>query len=188
MIPTLTYRTLSDLVKNYAKATCINITNFAGLPACYKAGYSWEVGSGGEGAGRMSSIANPIVQVAASTVDTDMTNFLNNIGVPASALDYPIDNANLDNFILDLIVFVSTKIGFAVSQSGNAASSASKYVVYMNNNGLDYTNIRKVAPKEEGKGAEYIYSGPEMQDIMNKFFNSVKKSVRMAPIKFTFTC
>ena len=186
MIPTLTYRTLVDIVKNHVKSACTNISNFNGMPACYKAGFSIYLGGSQHyGGGRMSGVTTPVVQVSAGTVDSDMTTFLNRIGVSEDKLDYPIDNANLEKFMVDLLVFTSTKVGFVTAQGGAGASS-SKYTIYMNNNGLDYTRTQVINPKPEGSGEECVYSGTEVRTLLDNFLNSVKKSARIYPIKFSF--
>lgn len=197
MVDTITYGTIVNIVKNYAKNNCVNITNFSEIPPCYKSGFSFTIGTRDyhitnsrpsttyhEGA-TVSGINNPILQVDTSTVDTDMDGFLNAIGILPSQLSYPIDDANFENFLMDMIIFASTKICFAVSQSDNSASSDRRVVYVVANSSFGI--IHPIYPKGEGLGEYHIINSTEAQELTNSFFNNVKKSIRVAPITFSFS-
>lgn len=185
----VTYNSIVTIVKNYAKQNCKNISNFASIPAYYKAGYTYTVGNitanfideGGN-----FTINNPITAVSKSTVDTDMTTFLNKVGVPSNALNYPIDDLNLNNFMLNMIVFCSSKMFFAVSRPNNNASTE-RILVYYTGGTFDYTKTKTIKPVSTGN-QNYTYSLSDIQDTLNKFFSALKSTIRVVPLTFTFSC
>ena len=72
----MTYQDMYNTTLASIKSACWNVSNYGGLPAEFKAGYSKSYSSA---RARLSmSIANPIGQVAASTVDSQFSSFIQN--------------------------------------------------------------------------------------------------------------
>lgn len=190
MIPRITYQEIIDKVKTYAKTNCKNIANFNSIPAQYKAGFAFTVGTRSAnfiGEGGKLTIKNPVVSVNAGTVDTDMSTFLNNLGLSGAILEYPIDDLNFNNFLLDMLIFLSTKTCFAVSRPNNSASS-DRILVYNTSNAFDYSQTKPIKPSPEGSGQTYTYNSSDLQDILNKLITNLMKSIRVVPLTFTFSC
>lgn len=190
MIPKITYQEIIDKVKTYAKTNCKNIANFNSIPAQYKAGFAFTVGTRNAnfiGEGGYLAINNPVVSVNASTVDTDMDTFLNNLGLSGALLEYPIDDLNFNNFLLDMLIFLSTRTCFAVSRPNNGASS-DRILVYDTSNAFDYSQTKPIKPSPEGSEQTYTYNSSDLQDILNKLITNLMKSIRVVPLTFTFTC
>ena len=118
MIPKITYQEIIDKVKTYAKTNCKNIANYNSIPAQYKAGFAFTVGTRYAnfiGEGGNLTIKNPVVSVNASTVDTDMDTFLNNLGL--SKLKF----FQLSICVLSIVVrfiYVSQSSSYIMSISG----------------------------------------------------------------------
>lgn len=190
MIPRITYQEIVDKVKTYAKTNCKNIADFNSIPAQYKAGFAFTIGTATAnyiGEGGKLTINNPVVSVNTSTVDTDMDTFLNNLGLSGTLLEYPIDDLNFNNFLLDMLIFLTTKTCFAVSRPNNSASSE-RILVYNTSNNFDYSQTKSITPAPEGEGQTYTYNSSDLQDILNKLITNLMSSIRVVPLTFTFTC
>lgn len=190
MIPRITYQEIIDKVKTYAKTNCQNISNYNSIPAQYKAGFAFVVGSRVANyinEGGNLTINNPVVSVDIGTVDTDMSTFLNNLGLSGALLEYPIDDLNFNNFLLDMLIFLATKTCFAMSRPNNSASSE-KIFVYNPSSVFDYSQTKTIMPSPEGSGQTYTYDSSDLQDILNKLITNLMSSIRVVPLTFTFTC
>lgn len=125
----ITYNTVINTVKNWIKNNCINIANWNSIPACFKQGYSNTTVISGNGTIQSTctiNIVKYVSQVSGTTVDTDINNFLNNIGL-SNKLNENIDNSEFINFINNIVNFCATRLCFTVSQY-----SENKYLIYSN--------------------------------------------------------
>ena len=125
----ITYQQLVDVVKNYIKTNCTNITNYAGIPAVFKAGYSNQYTiPGGNAAATCycttTITGGDIVQATASDVDTDMNNFIETIYSKQYLSQY-IKDSELIKFVNDLVIFCSTRLLYSTS-----VLNSSKYLIY----------------------------------------------------------
>lgn len=127
IVGTVTYENIVNVVKNWVKTNCTNITNFAGIPAVFKSGYTTTVQYAGDATSpskyTTAISGNAVASVASSTVDTDMTNFLISVGV--SNISSKIPDAEFLDFMKNMVVFCSTKISYVTSQY-----STNKYLIY----------------------------------------------------------
>lgn len=190
MLPKITYQEIVNKVKTYAKTNCQNITNFSEIPAYYKSGFSYTVGSRSAnyiGEGGKLTINNPVVSVNAGTVDTDMSTFLNNLGLSGALLEYPVDDLNFNNFLLDMIIFLATKTCFVMSRPNNSVSDE-KILVYNPSGIFDYSQTKNITPSPEGSEQSYTYNSLDVQDVLNKFITYSINAIRIVPLTFTFTC
>ena len=178
-IQNITYQTLVDLVKNYIKTNCVNISNFDSINSTMKSGYSTSANISSNGGGYTSkytcTISKAVSQVASSVVDTDMTNFLNTINV-SNKLSSNIAEGEFINFINDLVSFCSTKMGFAVGQFTTA-----KYLIY--NTSTSYSSTVTI----NNDTARQLIKATNATSIVNMLINVMKQSLRNIPCTYTYS-
>lgn len=175
----ITYNEIIEAVKNYIKTNCTNIANYSSIPACFKSGYT----ASGQIAGNATanstysvSITKAVAQVNDSTVDTDMTNFINSLGL-GNKLTTNCSANNFFNFMNNMISFCSTKLAFATSQY-----STNKYLIYYTNNS-SYKDVYNI---EEEKIIRLIYAS-DIHQMLNAVFNIAKQNIRNVPCTYSIT-
>lgn len=180
-IGSMTYQNIVDEVKKWIKANCTNITNYAGIPSVFKSGYSLKTKFAGDDAGKALSYhtatltGNAVPSVTASTVDTDMTNFLKTIGVTdASATIKP---AEFLDFMEDMISFCSTKLAYSTSQF-----STNKYLIYATAN-TSYINTRTISDTNNYK----LSMAEDVNNLIDSFTTVVKQKIRNKPVTYSIT-
>ena len=167
-IKSITYRTIVDLVKKFIKENCSNITNYSGINASFKNGYTKTYTLDGGNSAATSYYtdtltANGVSEVSTSTVDTDMNNFLNTIGL-TNLLDNNITDSEFLDFINNIIIFASTKMTFRVSQ----LAQSTIYLVYDTDN-KTYSNTEMIE-----KGHMYkIIEASDAIEIFENLFNII---------------
>ena len=119
------YQELYDKALNTIKQLCMNVSNYDGLDAAFKAGYSKNYTTGR--ATLVETISNPIGQVATSTVDSEYFSWMTTCGI-TSYLNQTVevDSRGLFNFYGALASFSTAKIK---TIAGNA--STVQQVVYI---------------------------------------------------------
>lgn len=188
MIPTITYQTLINIVSSYAKSLN-NVANFSGMPSYFKSGSSIRLATYGLWGGVTEyvqmGISNPVTKISTSTIDSELNTFLNTIGVPSSARQYPIDDANLQNFIHDLVIFAARKFGCTMSNGGGASNE--RYWTYISGNAIDYNQTKTIYPKASGAGLTYTYNMSDIKGLLDRFFNTIRKADRVYPLTLPIT-
>lgn len=175
----ITYNEIIEAIKNHIKANCTNIANYGSIPACFKSGYTASGQIAGNAAAKSTysvSITKAVAQVDASTVDTDMTNFINGLGL-GNKLSTNCSANNFFNFMNNMISFCSTKLAFATSQY-----STDKYLIYYTAN----TSYKDVYNMEEEKAIRLIYAN-DVHQMLNAIFNIAKQNIRNIPCTYSIT-
>lgn len=177
-----TFQELVDVCKNYIKTNCVNITNFAGIHASLKAGYSTTaaIGTGytsGTAASyytKISIIGNQAVQATAAQVDTDMANYLTSIG--RTSLSDKINREDIFQFIEELMVFCYNHCWFISGQY--ATGSVFIYDNIGNNN-----NYVAALPKTL---FSKVTATPTLQ-LLTNFTSNIKTLARFKNAKYRYT-
>ncbi len=179
-IQNITYQTLVDLVKNYIKTNCKNISDFASISSVMKSGYSTSATISSAGDGYTSSytctISKAVAQVDTSTVDTDMTNFLSTIGV-SSKLSSNIPEGEFIKFFNDMVSFCSTKMAFATSQF-----TTTKYLIY-NTGSTSYASTVTIG----NNTARQLIKVTDITTITNMLTSVMKQTLRTIPCTYTYS-
>lgn len=189
-LPTnVTYSTMIDQVKQWIKTNCINIANFGSLPACFKSGQTAASGSctstghadyyNSTYTVKVSS--NAVAQVAASTVDTQMTNFwtdyCGNININLN-----ITPTNYLAFIEDMTSFCSARVYIACSEF-----SQNRYLIY-NDGAATYVNNRQLTSSQQAykliTATDIAYTS---QGILINIINAVNQTLRLRPVYYSVT-
>ena len=187
----ITYQSLIDEVKTFFKTNCVNISNYNSIPDCYKEGFSkllWNysfVGSGNRpGTKRCTAtltINNPVPRVNTETVDTNLQQFLTSIGL--SDTSTMIDSTNLLNFLQNLVVFFTSKTGFAMGLNNAPNACDSKIYVYIPTNPIKGTTKTLT----ESKPDDCIANVPQVKTITSTLVDTILQGVSIYPIKYNFT-
>ena len=119
-VPSITYQTLVNNAATQISNLCNNITDYAGIEACFKSGYSKTESKTGTGqivktgtlTTTISSNAVP-TQTVASTVTTELTNYVTSKGI---VLANNITTNGLALFYNCLAAFSRTKVKQYISQ------------------------------------------------------------------------
>lgn len=190
MIETITYSQIIDVVKNWIKSNCSNITNYNGMNNCVKNGYSYTVGSSGSNAwveSATASLSSSITgAVSSGTVDTDMSTFLSTIAPSISDLNVSVTPDNFYKFINDMCCFCCTKLAYVTSQSGNASTSFVRYLIYWSGNTTWSYNIT-INPSEV---QNYFIIASDInvfwQNIVD-MMTRISGNIRVLPVRYTFS-
>lgn len=179
-IGTITYQTLVDVIKTAIKSNCINIYNYAGIPASYKAGYTNKVLYAGSGTASLSYYtctikSNDIKSVTSSTVDTDMTAFLSSCGLTNLAQNIPA--SEFLDFIKDMVVFCSTKLVMVGSQLSTA-----KYLCYDTSN-TTYNNKFALDTNQAYK----IMEATDITTLLSNIITLTRQTIRNKTCQYTYT-
>lgn len=184
----ITYQNIVDTVKTWIKANCVNITNYAGMSACVKNGYSYQIGSSGSSAyieTAKASLSSQIIQLSASIVDSDMSNFLISVGA-SSFLNTNVSQDNFFKFISDMVCFCGTKLAYATSQSNNSSTSTVRYLIY---NNLNSTYNYKINIVQSSATTEILKANDTavFLNYIIDLINQIGNNIRVVPCKYTFT-
>lgn len=135
-ISAVTYNIFVNTVKAFIKSNCKNIIDYAGLPSCFKSGYtiSYEADCADKstcitysaGATFTISPTSVISEVNGTQVDSDMSNFLSTY-CAAINLDSPISQRNYLAFLQNMVCFSLAHCKFVSSYF-----DSNKYFVYIN--------------------------------------------------------
>lgn len=128
-----TYQTLYNQALTSIKSVCLNVSNFASLPAQYKSGYSYVQTNARSNL--KWTIKNPISQVAAATVEADFKALMQTYGI-TSILSNTVTPRGLFNFYSALANFCSSRICVCSSQLATG-----KYIVYVSKT---YSTVTKL--------------------------------------------
>lgn len=129
------YQDLYNTAYNNIVSVCTNINNWGSIPSQFKSGYTRTVTN--TKATATLSIVNPLSQVSASTVSSQLQSHLSNYGIDLSDTVNVEDATGLINFYTALASFVTGKVCLAGS-----SETDSKYIVYNSNGSIKaYTKI-----------------------------------------------
>lgn len=173
-----TFQELVNETKNYIKANCMNIANYAAIATQLKSGYKLTERIGGQyTAGSVNYyytnidiVENMVSQVSAGTVDTDMTNYLTSIG--RTNLSAIIPETEVLQFIEELMVFAYNHCWFITSQ-------------YTPNSILIYGSNTSVAPLP--KTYFNLIRASDMLQLINNFTTNIKVVARHLTAKYRYT-
>ena len=178
-IGSMTYQNIVDTVKTWIKSNCSNITKFSEIPNVFKSGYTTTVQYAGDATSPSKYTTkisgNAVSQVATTTVDTDMTNFLTSIGVTNTSKTIPA--SEFMDFVENMVSFCSTKLAYSISQY-----STNKYLIYTTAN-TSYSSIRQI----NEDGAFKIITTEDINDILNSIINVTKQTIKNKPVTYTIT-
>lgn len=186
---TLTYATMISQVTNWIKTNCTNITNFAGIPSCFKSGYSVSGkcnhpnGCPSDGKGvydkyTVTISGNVLTQATGSDVDSKMTDFWTNY---CGNLDVNLNISpeNYLGFIQDMVSFCSARVFMSVSEY-----SANKYVVYYNGN-TTYSNYVALSSTQSQyrfvTATDVAYNA---EGILYNIINATNQTIRLIPVRY----
>lgn len=131
-LPTITYNEIINQVINYITTNCQNIANWAGMSNHYKNGTKITISNVTSNHTTKGTtvhsitVASSVVQKTATNVNNDINTFFNNLGLSATARNYPIDDKNLYPFLYNISLFCSYKICWAcahIVSPGNLAGA-----------------------------------------------------------------
>lgn len=201
-LQTITYQELVNIVKNWIKSNCINITNYGSISAAAKPGYSYTVANvysyqsavmaGGRGNPvshyvahnevTKATLTSPVVQATTAQVDSDMTAFLTKIGAN-SYLTTRVSEVNFYNFITDMVSFCCSKVCFLVSQSGNANNTSLRYLVY-NPSQATYNSTVNIT---SSSSVNAVITASSTLQMVNSLITLIKQGIRVLPCKYTYS-
>ena len=178
----ITYQTIVNQVKNWIKANCKNINNYGSISAQFKPDWGKTEtvlsGSGYTGTSNISIINDTAINsVSASIVDTDMTNFLNTLGLK-DKLNNTITEPDFYHFIQDMISFMCTKCAFATSQY----AQSERHLIYKNSN----TTFNTTYTMSFINGADII-NAKDVTDIMKTMIDVVHQTIRCHHCRYTLS-
>lgn len=181
---TITYSQMVDLVKNWIKTNCTNISNFGSIPSCFKSGYTITGNCSGTFPTSLvdkytvTISGNVVSEVAASTVDSQMSSFWSTY-CGSLNVNLNITAENYINFIQDMISFCSGRVFMAVSEY-----SANKYLVY-NAGNTTYLNYATLSSTQKEyrfvTATDVAYSA---QGILYNIINAVNQTIRLYPARY----
>jgi hypothetical protein len=177
----VTYSELVERIKSGIKTKCHNIADYANISNVFKTGFTgtYTIPGGNDYATCYCTYAisgNPISQVAASTVDTDMTNFISNIGL-TQRINNNVVAGEFINFINDMVSFCSTKLAFSVSQY----APSTRYLIYTGN--TSYPSLVNITSENLDK----IIVTNDSNEFSNAIINITKNTIRTIPCTYSIT-
>ena len=187
----ITYSEIVDLVKNFIKTKCQNISGYGGMSGAVKNGYSFTVASVlvatvdlvEKREQATATLTSPLSSaVSPSVVDTDMTNYLTSVGIN-SYLSSNISSENFLKFMNDIMTFCTTKLGYISSQTGIGSTSFVEYLVY-NTSNTTYNNSITITNSSE---MEYLIKANDVQQILQYIVNNMTNKIRVMTCKYTFS-
>jgi hypothetical protein len=133
-IANIKYGAIVDMVKQWIKSNCKNITDYNSIENVFKSGYT-KTEKTYKGSSKSVSIKStlnttPVKQVLASVVDTNMTDFCKKYQLNDKLEKY-ISEDELFHFIQNMITFISCKCVFVTSQF-----STKVYLIYDDSNDI----------------------------------------------------
>ena len=185
-----TYNTIIEQVKSWIINNCVNVSNYANLPACFKQGFSqsfypphtWtDIGRGL--ANYRGCLFTPtttahidryIPSVSSSTVTNDLNTFINSISI---VKQNNIAAEDFINFINNIFSFCSTKVGYTSS-----FLNESTYIVYNT-----YANTYVYKEIVKGVNTDKIITSKDATDLVNLLFSVMKANLRSIPCTYTFS-
>ena len=181
-----TYSQVINYLKTLISSTCINISNYAGLPACFKPNFSYryEATNGtytlhNNWAYRKqlpvmtAYISNPITECSFSTMSSQLDSFIRSI-VPN--INARVSTEDFFNLINNLMSFCSCRLFFTCSYL-----HPNTYVIYNQGNvSYFYKEYFK------GSGNTDLIREDHVNDYINSLFYYVKNSIRNRPCTYTY--
>lgn len=212
---TVTYRQVINRLVSYITGNCQNIdAKYDSLTNVVKNGYSYNpivhsayaLANNNVGAmGCKCTLSSPIAKVTSATVTNEINTFCENIGLPTSAYDYPIDDTSYLKFMNNMAVFLSAKLAYVVGHNvtgsafgnvtqGTTVNTATSnqsymYLIYHSPNAaVNTSNIMKITPKATiSENENYIISSTDIKTAMDIFFRTIKQSARIIHNVYSFS-
>lgn len=178
-IASVTYQSLVDVVKNWIKTNCSNISNYANIPTTFKAGYQSKVRYAGNDTSPSSYTitisGNAVTSATTANVDSDMTAFLSSCGLTNLAQNIPA--SEFLDFIKDMVVFCSTKLVIVGSQL-----STTKYLCYDTSN-TTYNDKFALDTNQAYKMME----ATDITTLLSNIITLTRQTIRNKTCQYTYT-
>ena len=180
-IANMTFQKLAiDTVASWISTNCTNISNYAGIPAAFKSGYSDVVTYAGTGTAAVSKhtatiAANAVPQVTSATVTSEMTSFLSARGI--TDLTKNIPQSEFLDFVKDMISFACTKCTWTTSQF-----NTNKYLIYWSGNTTFY-NYYALTDTATTK----VSAANDVVELSKSVIDIVRQNIRNKAVKYSIT-
>ena len=181
-IANMTFQKLAiDTVASWISTNCTNISNFAGIPAAFKAGYApaatTYAGSGSAAVSKytIKLTANAVPQVTSATVTSEMTSFLSARGI--TDLTKNIPQSEFLDFVKDMISFACTKCTWTTSQF-----NTNKYLIYWSGNTTFY-NYYALTDTATTK----VSAANDVIELSKSVIDIVRQNIRNKAVKYSIT-
>lgn len=181
-IGNITYNTIISLVLSYISTNCANISSYNNIPACFKSGYSLTENIPHTGGNynpiAVTTITNtPVQQVLIATVESEMTSFLNSIGLTSDKLNNQLAGEEFYDFINDISSFCTTKLCIVSSQY-----SADKYLIY-NPFNTSYSSLQQIS----GTQASKLITVTDANEILNCLITIIQENMKYVACQYSIT-
>ena len=178
-IQSITYGAIIDIIKNYMKTNCVNITNFNGIPSVFKSGYSNKITiSGGNAAATcyctVTSSGNYIPSATTNDVDSDMSLFCDTIGL-TPYLNLNVQDTEFVKFMNDMLSFCTIKLAFSTS-----VYNSTRYLIY-NKNNSSYGTLYTINEGSSGK----IVETTDVTSAIGKLLTDINTVIRELPVQYS---
>lgn len=184
-LQSITYNELVNQIVSWITSNCINITNYNGINASCKNGYSYnvytvnaEIVEKGN-----ATITSSLVSVDASTVTANMNNYLSTIGA-TSYLNTRISDDNFYEFINDMVVFCSYHLKYLASQSNNNANSRVTYLVYDPTQTIPVTYNKQII---NSTSTQLVINVSNTTSFVQNLIVVAKQNIRTINCNYTFS-
>lgn len=187
----MTYNDIKNEITNFITTNCANITNYSGIPICFKANYSvsgnsynsYPQGTGLNDAWKKKYtvvILTPIQQITSAKVENDITYYIKtmlNIKDLSGEITSQMEKILFFN---DMINFCCNTLCYVVSKY-----SSSKYLIYKSNLSLQNINIGKDYASYNFPLDEII-KNQDVNTILLTVFNNIRNSLKTQAIKYNY--
>ena len=186
----MTYGTVVDTVKNWIKTNCTNISNYSGMSTGIKSGYNYTVSTYSIAIETQTTVytetakgtmTNSLAEVSSSVVDTDMNNYLYQIGI-YNRLSENISINNLYKFIDDIVIFCCSRVYFITNQTSNTNSSTIRYRIYKTGT-VNYKNTSIIGSSQNF----LLVEAAPTKLFLDNLINYIKSNIRVESCKYTYT-
>ena len=142
----------------------------------------------------LGKIVNNIEAVTEDTIDNDINNFINNnLGMNNLHLERPVNDNNYMNFLLDMAIFVTTKVCLIDSNNQGPTSASQNstvprsILVYVPSNNTFNNLIPIDIASIENRENELMITAEDLIAQIQTVMNSVANNIRVANNKINFT-
>lgn len=179
-IANITYGTIVNQVKNWIKSNCKNISNYGGINAVFKKGWSKSestINAPGYQGTCTIAITSYVPQASGTNVDNDMASFCNTYNI-SNKLNTYVSEDEFYHFIQNMISFLCTKCVLTCSQFAQGTS----YLVYDPTNTTFNTTFNITSNEQQ----RLIYS-LDVTSLMATMVDVVNNNIRCEPCKYSWS-
>lgn len=173
-IANITYKSVVDEVKNWIKANCKNISNYASIKGEFKSGWSKSEPtiSGGKTTKtwKITLTSGGVISYSVSDVDNDMKTFCENYcGLTTDKMSKRVSEDEFYHLVQNMISFICTKCNFVCSQY----AQETRYLVYKKDNNSFSTTFNISSDKTQ----RLIYA-MDAKSLMATMLDVVNQNLR----------